>query len=151
MKRAVIDASVAIKWLVEERGSAAALSLLDGPELIAPDLLMPECANILWKKVVRAEFSAEEAQLAADLLQRAAIELISVRALMADALQLAVELNHPAYDCTYLALAIAQGCPFVTADERLARVVQARGAGSAASAVLPLMQLPTAPSSTDAE
>ncbi len=146
MIRAVIDASVAIKWVVAEHGSAAALSLLDGPELIAPDLLMPECANILWKKVVRAEFSAEEARLAAELLQRAALELIPTRAVMADALQLAVDLNHPAYDCIYLALAIAQDCPFVTADERLARVVQARGTGSATRTILPLMQVPAGPS-----
>jgi predicted nucleic acid-binding protein len=47
VRRAVIDASVAIKWVVEETGPAAALSLLRGPQLLAPDLLMPECANIL--------------------------------------------------------------------------------------------------------
>ena len=47
MDRLVVDASVAIKWVVEEEGSEAAAGLLDGPGLMAPDLLMPECANIL--------------------------------------------------------------------------------------------------------
>ena len=142
MRRAVIDASVAIKWVVEEPGSAAALSLLNGPQLLAPDLLMPECANILWKKVVRAEFTAEEGGLAAELLQRAGVELIPTRGLMAEALRLAVALNHPAYDCMYLALALARGCPFVTADLRLARILEERGSKIAAGTVLPLSAVP---------
>ena len=142
MRRAVIDASVAIKWVVEETGSAAALSLLDGPQLLAPDLLMPECANILWKKVARAELTPEEGVLAAELLQRADVEVIPVRGLMAEALRLAITLNHPAYDCMYLALAIARDCPFVTADLRLARIVEERGAKIAAGTVLPLSAVP---------
>jgi predicted nucleic acid-binding protein len=48
----VIDASVAIKWLVDEPGTAAALSLRRH-RLLAPDLLIAECANVLWKKVRR--------------------------------------------------------------------------------------------------
>jgi predicted nucleic acid-binding protein len=142
VRRAVIDASVAIKWIVEEAGSAAALSLLEGPQLLAPDLLMPECANILWKKVVRAELTPDEGALAAELLQHADVELVPTRGLVPEALRLAVALNHPAYDCTYLALAIARDCPFVTADLRLARVVEERGATIAAGTVLPLSAVP---------
>jgi predicted nucleic acid-binding protein len=69
--RAVIDASIAIKWVIGEAGSVAALSLLDNRRLVAPDLLMPECANILWKKKVRAELSPDEAGLAGELQQSA--------------------------------------------------------------------------------
>ena len=141
MIRAVVDASVVIKWVVEEEGSAAALTLLDGAELLAPDLLMSECANILWKKVVRREVTREEAGLAAELLQRAAIELVPTRAVMADALRHAIELDHPAYDCIYIALAIERGCRFVTADERLARIATQRGAPEAAQAVVPLSRV----------
>jgi predicted nucleic acid-binding protein len=43
----VIDASIAVKWVVEEPGTAAALSLRRQAKLIAPDLLCAECANIL--------------------------------------------------------------------------------------------------------
>jgi predicted nucleic acid-binding protein len=142
VRRAVIDASVAIKWIVDETGSAAALSLLHGPQLLAPDLLMPECANILWKKVARAELKPDEGALAAELLQRADVELVPTRGLVAEALGLAVALNHPAYDCTYLALAIARDCPFVTADLRLARVVGERGTKIAPGMVLPLSAVP---------
>jgi len=117
----VIDASVAIKWVVPEEGSEAATAIKARARLIAPELLLPECANILWKKVQRGELSRDEAVLAARLLLVANIELLSTRPLIEPATRIAVELQHPAYDCTYLALAQAQNCRFVTADERLLR------------------------------
>jgi predicted nucleic acid-binding protein len=55
----VIDASVAIKWIIDEEGSPAALALRKH-SLAAPDLLMAECANILWKKSRRGELSTDE-------------------------------------------------------------------------------------------
>ncbi len=74
MSDLVIDASVAIKWVIEEEGTAEALTLRR-QHLIAPDLIIPECANILWKKVRRDELSAEEASLAGRLLANADIDL----------------------------------------------------------------------------
>ena len=45
----VIDASVAVKWLVGEAHSKEAARILDGePNLIAPELLFAEVANALW-------------------------------------------------------------------------------------------------------
>lgn len=125
----VVDASVVIKWVVQEEGSDAAVRLIEGPTLSAPDLLIPECANILWKKVRREELTREEAKLAAELLIRADIELVPTRALMSAALRLAVDLGHAAYDCMYLALAMERGDTFVTADAKFARLV-ARVGGS---------------------
>ena len=90
-------------------------------KLIAPDLLIADCANILWKKVQRNELSKEEALLAARLLQGVEIELLATRSSMEAATRIAIELDHPAYDCVYLALAIDNDCKFVTADERLLR------------------------------
>jgi len=100
----VIDASVVIKWVIDEPGTKEALSLLRH-RLYAPDLLVAECANILWKKVQRNELTSEEAALATRLLQCADIELAPMRALLEPAVRLAITLDHPAYDCTYLALA----------------------------------------------
>jgi predicted nucleic acid-binding protein len=116
----VIDASVAIKWVVEEPGTQQAL-LLRQHSLAAPDLLVPECANILWKKVRRRELTEDEAMLAARLLERADVQLELMRPLLEPATRVAIALDHPAYDCTYLALAQVLSCPLVTADERLRR------------------------------
>jgi predicted nucleic acid-binding protein len=117
----VIDASVAVKWVVEEDGTPYALQLRQRAKLIAPELLVAECANILWKKVQRDELSKEEALLAARLLQGAEIELLPTRSLLEAAARIAIELDHPAYDCLYLALAVENDCRFVTADERFPR------------------------------
>jgi predicted nucleic acid-binding protein len=131
----VIDASIAIKWVIEEEGTLQALTLRRKAKLLAPELLVAECANILWKKARRNELSREEALLAARLLQTAAIELVPTRSLLAAATRIAIELDHPAYDCLYLALAIENGCRFVTADERFLRKLGGRRSRFRAKAV----------------
>jgi predicted nucleic acid-binding protein len=117
----VIDASIAVKWVVDEQGTPEALILRQKAKLIAPELLVAECANVLWKKVQRNELSKEEALLAARLLQGAEIELLPTRSLFEAATRISIELDHAAYDCLYLALAVENECRFVTADERFLR------------------------------
>jgi predicted nucleic acid-binding protein len=117
----VIDASIAVKWVVEEDGTPQALALRQRAKLIAPELLIAECANILWKKVKREELAKKEALLAAGLLQAAEFELLPTRNLFESALRMSMEIDHPAYDCVYLALAVDNKCQFVTADERFVR------------------------------
>ena len=90
MNTLVIDASIAIKWVVEEDGTADALTLRRHAKLIAPDLLAAECANILWKKVRRNELSKDEAFLAARLLQAADLDLLPTRSLLETATRSAV-------------------------------------------------------------
>jgi predicted nucleic acid-binding protein len=121
--RYIIDASVAIKWFVPEDGSEHALTLARGHRLVAPDLLVVECANILWKKARRSEISKDDASLAGRLLERAEIELVPMRDLVAKSIEFGIELDHPAYDCVYLALASNLASPFVTADESLIRKI----------------------------
>ena len=120
----VIDASVAIKWVVGEAGAEDATAL-QSFRCVAPDLLVPECTNILWKKVRRSELSLDEARYAARLLAQAGIDLLPMRRLMEHALTLAVALDHPAYDCLYMSLAASLDCPFVTADKTLCNKVRA--------------------------
>ena len=116
----VVDASVVIKWVVPEAGTIEALDLLERFAPCAPDLVVAECADILWKKVIRGELDAREADTAARLLEASALETRGTRHLLGRATALAVSLGHPAYDCLYLALAGEMNLPFVTADERLA-------------------------------
>jgi predicted nucleic acid-binding protein len=121
VNRFVIDASIAVKWVVDEDGTPEALALRQRAKLIAPELLVAECANILWKKVQRDELLKEEALLAARLLQGAEIELLPMRSLFETATRISIEINHPAFDCIYLALAANSKSQFVTADERFLR------------------------------
>ncbi|OLP55765.1 twitching motility protein PilT [Rhizobium rhizosphaerae] len=137
----VIDASIAVKWVVEEEGTPEALGLRQSFRFIAPELLTVECANILWKKVQRGELSREEAQLAASLLARGDIELFGMRGLLVKATELAMEIGHPAYDCMYVSLAISRNCRFVTADERLLRILAQKAPRNIADLCVTLEQI----------
>ncbi len=115
----VVDASVAMKWLVPEPLSDQAARLLDHPAgLSAPDMLVVEAANVLWRKAARREISGGEADRALALLEGSGLDFHPVRPLAARALELARALAHPVYDCVYLALAERQRVPLVTADRR---------------------------------
>jgi predicted nucleic acid-binding protein len=96
----VVDASVAIKWVVPEVLSDRALGLLDDSEALrAPEMLVVEAANVLWRKMARKELSGGEAERALALLDESGLELPPVRPLAARALELSRVLEHPVYDC----------------------------------------------------
>ena len=135
----VIDASIAIKWVIDEDGTAAALEMRKHP-LAAPDLLVAECANILWKKVHRGELNDREAAFAAQLLARADISLLPMRPYLEAATDIAVALDHPAYDCIYIAAAEAERLPFVSVDDRLLRKVRLDGSGRFSGRVISLAE-----------
>ncbi|MET3794712.1 type II toxin-antitoxin system VapC family toxin [Aquamicrobium terrae] len=137
----IIDASIAIKWVVEEEGTPFALGLRRDYRFAAPELLTVECANILWRKVQRSELNHEEAKLAAKLLEQSDIELFGMRGLLATATVLAVDIDHPAYDCIYVSLAAARNWRFVTADERLIRVLNQKASPEVANLCVTLEQL----------
>jgi len=123
----IIDASVALKWVIPEVLSDKADRLRAGDdEILAPDLLLVDAANALWKKTVSREISPAEADRALDLLSESGIDLRPTAPLLTRAMDIARRLNHPVYDCVYLALADREQASFVTADRRLLRRVPAR-------------------------
>ena len=70
MKAFVIDASVALKWLLVEEHSETALVLLDGSfELHVPNLIFSEFGNTLWKKSTRGELNRDQVREAISLFQ----------------------------------------------------------------------------------
>lgn len=113
----VIDASVALKWVLDEPGREAADGLLDD-DLVAPVLWLIEAANALWRRTEMGEISAQEAQERLAELANAPVASLAVEPHLASALALATELKHPVYDCLYLALAIDRDTHVVTADRR---------------------------------
>jgi predicted nucleic acid-binding protein len=120
MIRHVVDASVAVKWFVEEvHADAARYLLADVYALYAPDLLWPECGNILWKKVQQGELTAQEARLIREGLELQPLHIAPCRLLFEPALEIALDTGRTVYDSCYLALAMLTESPLVTADQRL--------------------------------
>ena len=117
--RLVVDASVAVKWLVEEEHSDAADRLLDGNhELFAPRLMASEVGNALWRKVRMGELERSRAGALAAAISEMAVRWTEDEEVGPDAVRLSLSLDRPVYDCVYLALAHRLGATLVTADVR---------------------------------
>lgn len=130
--RLVVDASVALKWLVEEHDTPAALRLLEeGHDLHAPHLIAAEIANALWRKVHRGELERRDASLLAGAVPDMPLRWTADEDLCAGAVRLALELDRPAYDCFYLVLAHRIHGTVVTADARFVRAAAATAYGDA--------------------
>ncbi len=113
----VVDASVAVKWVLAEAESDLAQQIVHG-SLLAPDLLLIECGNAIWRHVRLGEVDRTEVPQLWAVLRAMPVEIVAGRALVERALDLAVMLNHPVYDCLYLALALDRGARVVTTDRR---------------------------------
>ncbi|MCX7594279.1 MAG: type II toxin-antitoxin system VapC family toxin, partial [Fischerella sp.] len=119
VNRYVVDASVAVKWFVPEINSEKAARLLDGSyELIAPDLLLPEFGNILWKKVQLGEITPETSREIIHNFQAVILQTYPSKLLLEVAVDMANSLTQTVDDCFYLALAFTEGCQLVTADRK---------------------------------
>jgi predicted nucleic acid-binding protein len=116
----VIDASVALKWFVDEAGSADAQALLAARDLlIAPELVIAEVCNAGWRAVRAGMMLPQQHDHSALRLAAAFDELVPLAPLAARAAAISRLLDHPAYDCFYLALSEQRGDSLITADRRL--------------------------------
>jgi predicted nucleic acid-binding protein len=141
----VVDASAALKWFIEEDGSAHAAVLLMAPELlIAPDLIVAEVCNAAWKAVRAGTMLPEQQDHAASRLAAAFDELVPMAALARRAAELSRTLDHPAYDCFYLALSEQRDAKLITADRKLLLRVEAT---EWKALVADLRSLPSSPAS----
>jgi predicted nucleic acid-binding protein len=122
--RIVVDASVALKWVLDEPGSEAAVALRDH-ELVAPTLWLAEAANALWRHARIGEISNDEAIAYFAELLKAPVASLPIEPQLEPALKLAMEIGHPIYDCIYLALALRHQTHVVTADRRFAAAASA--------------------------
>jgi predicted nucleic acid-binding protein len=121
----VIDTSVAVKWVIPAGGlgieaeTGAALALL-AHDLIAPDCILGELANALFKKVQRKEIGEEQAREAFAILPET-VDFFPTANLVDAALSLALDIVHPVHDCIFLVGAIQHGVPLITADAKFHR------------------------------
>jgi len=130
----VVDASVAVRWLIppaNETLSAESLQLLKGYvdgeiDLIVPDIFWAEVGNVLWKGVRQHRWTQTFAEVAASEMRGQNLFTVSSHSLLAEALQIAFAHDRTVYDCLYVALAIQFKVEMITADERLANALAAR-------------------------
>jgi predicted nucleic acid-binding protein len=116
VSRIVLDASVAVKWVLREEHAASARQILSTRELLAPHLLWAEVGNILWKRHRRSESSVAEVRRMRVEIQRLPVMTFAHWPLLPAALDLAISLGQTVYDCLYLALAETRNSVMVTAD-----------------------------------
>lgn len=123
----VIDASVVVKWFIEEEDSTKALALkqrhLNGQSLlIAPDLLVCETANVLLSSNL---FTVREAKRCLQNLYELEIDFMAPSpGLIALSIELAFVNQITIYDALYLATAKQFNIQLVTADRKLHRATQ---------------------------
>lgn len=121
----VVDASVAIKWFVPEIQHDDAVRLLGkNGSFDAPDFILAEIANILWKKATRGEVTKAQAESIMAAMPRYLPSLHPLKSFSERALAIAIALDHPAYDCFYLACAEMTGGIVITADRRFQKAVE---------------------------
>lgn len=120
MKSLIVDASVAVKWLMPEPHSAASLRLLDrNIVLAAPDIILAEVGNVLWKKWRRAEIeSASVPEMIADF-RKIPLRLWKTELLVFDAWNIAQSYVRSYYDSLYICIAQRVASQMVTADLKL--------------------------------
>ncbi len=120
----VVDASVAAQWVLDQEGSERAATLRAEDGLIAPSLIAAEVGSAIWKAVRRGIVKRADALIAAEIALAPFESLVPTEELRIRALVFAIELEHPIYDCFYIALAERERCALITADRKL--IVAAR-------------------------
>lgn len=118
----VVDASVAVKWFVNEPGSDAAADLLSTElDLVAPSLIRVEVTAGILRHFRHGNLSEHRAREACrqwhDCLASEAIDTVSNAEIFDDAKELVYQIRHAFQDCLYLAVARKLDARIVTADE----------------------------------
>ena len=126
MTTGVIDTSALIKFVLPEDYSDVVRNLIERHlsstlEFSAPEYILVEAANVLWKRVSRNDLLPGEAAQALQELRQVGLTLIPESQLLDDALLFAAEANITVYDALFCVLAQRQQVPLITADLPLAR------------------------------
>src|ERR1041385_1583866 len=117
----VVDASIAVKLYVPEVHSAEAIRFFsDGHELIVPEFILAEVANVIWKKAtLLEEISEREAETIVAAVKELPFGFYYTAGLLTDALKIALQTKRSIYDSLYLALAQKERCQLMTDDRKL--------------------------------
>jgi predicted nucleic acid-binding protein len=123
----VVDAGIVLKLVLLETYTleVQAYFLRLGADVVAhaPDLLLTECSNVLWKQVRFQGYPVAQAECDQLDILGLAIQWTPTATLLPRALSLAMTHRITVYDACYLALAESLSLPLLTADQRLANSV----------------------------
>jgi predicted nucleic acid-binding protein len=118
----VIDASAALRWFIP---AAPHGQVYPRPEtdrlLVAPDLFVAEVRNTALVYLRKKELTHIQAGAMIATIDNLMGSYFPMSDLAESAWSLAVEHDHSAYDCFYLALALKLGTELITADARMIR------------------------------
>jgi predicted nucleic acid-binding protein len=127
----VVDASIGVKWLLDEPQSDLTERLLaDATTLIAPELFAIEVASVLTTRLRRGAADArlvDDAALQLREILATGVTMQPAAHLLGRMIAMSRELNHSLYDCSYLALAEERLMPLVTADTVFLRKLAGTG------------------------
>lgn len=115
----VVDASVAVEYLLRTELGERAAEQLERETLLAPELIDVEVFAVLRRAVRARELGAQRAEQALEDLAAWDLERLPHRALWQTAWK--YRANVSAYDAFYVAAAALYDAPLVTADGALAR------------------------------
>lgn len=132
--RVTVDTSVAVKWFFDEPYSDQALRLRElfrtgvySP--LGPDLIYPEFANVVWKRVAFEGLDSGDGAAVLAAFASIPFEIVPSIPLLNAAYRLSVEHRQSIYDTLFLALSLEMDADFVTADEPLYQAVHSRFPG----------------------
>jgi len=123
----VVDASVGLKWALQEPDSYLAEALVrTEPDLLVPDFWLNEAANVLWLQVRRKIFTPDEAREGLSLLKAQVEPTPTANMNLHElALDIGIAVNHSTNDTLYVAFAVAIGASaVVVADGPFLRSMQ---------------------------
>lgn len=139
MKKAVCDASLLVKLVITESDSEEATRLIETIRVIVPEFVFIEIGNVLWTHIRRGDIEPQEASLLLDNLRDLDWEVATDVGFLARSLQIATAIDHPIYDCLYVAVAEHYNVPLITADKRF--VMAARRANFQGTVITLLNEL----------
>jgi predicted nucleic acid-binding protein len=117
--RYVIDASVAVEYLLRTPLGRQTADLIEEAFLLAPELLDVEVLSVLRRAVLRRRLEVQRAQMAIDDFLDWQIDRVPHAVLIREAWR--HRHNMSAYDAFYVAAAHIYDIPLITADGPLAR------------------------------
>ena len=131
MNTYIVDASVAVKWFLEEENQKSAIHLANECgknriKIIVPEFFFVEMANVFWSKTERNLLKIFEAMEMMDRLVKLGLKRYSDHELSEVALENALQYGISVYDALYVSLAEIYVAPLVTADETLIKACKNR-------------------------